>query len=67
MEAYQERVKAECNELNEKYNKLTAFLKTDTFAALHHEDKGLLNMQHCAMYLYLNILTDRIMRFYRES
>ena len=60
---FQDRVRAEYNELNERLSKLVAFFVTDTFEALPAEEKDSLTAQHAAMCDYSNCLRERIHAF----
>lgn len=61
--SYQDRVRAEYDELNTKLSKLVAFFGTDTFEALPKEEKDCLTAQHAAMCDYSNCLSERIQTF----
>ena len=61
--SYQDRVRAEYDELNTKLSKLVAFFATDTFEALPKEEKDCLTAQHFAMCDYSNCLSERIQAF----
>jgi len=61
--SYQDRVRAEYDELNTKLSKLVAFFATDTFEALPKEEKDCLTAQHAAMCDYSNCLSERIQAF----
>lgn len=61
--SYQDRVRAEYDELNTKLSKLVAFFGTDTFEALPKEEKDCLTAQHAAMCDYSNCLSERIQAF----
>lgn len=63
MEAYQERVVAESNELRERLNKLTQFIHGDAFQELDREDQQLMRRQSFYMEDYLAVLGKRIARF----
>jgi len=60
MEAYQERVQLEKNELDAKWNKLREFILTDTFKQLSYTEQALLTVQDFLMYQYSEILEARI-------
>ena len=64
MEAYQEKIILEKNELKEKTDKLGSFiLDNPVYQALEEEEKLLLNEQHFHMCNYLDILEKRIKKF----
>ena len=63
MAPHQERVIEEKRELDEKLEKLGAFLLGAKFNDLDTEDRALLFHQHRAMKTYSHILADRIARF----
>jgi hypothetical protein len=63
MQAFQERVIQEQKELEEKLDKLTDFLQTDTFLNLEEKDRELLLAQHTHMVAYNTTLALRIKRF----
>ncbi len=63
LEPFQERVKKEKRDLDEKVDKLKEFLFSDAVRNLPLEDMKLLHEQHYAMKLYSNILEQRISRF----
>jgi len=56
------RMVDEYSELRIKFDKLLAFLRTDTYAGLHEDDQYWLNQQLKAMNSYANILDTRINR-----
>lgn len=60
---YQRRVMLEYNELREKLDKLSAFLLTDTFAALDERSRFQLSGQRDAMAEYSQFLHNRIADF----
>lgn len=60
---YQDRVRAEAKELDERIAKLTAFTKTDTFAALNVGERSALTLQLKAMSEYSICLDARIQAF----
>jgi hypothetical protein len=64
MKPHVERMIAEANELEERVDKLAAFMSREnpTFAALHGVDKALMWRQHNHMEGYLFILRERIAR-----
>lgn len=63
MEAYQERVCIEANELRGRLNKLTVFVVSSEFKKLEYADQNLLAKQQKIMADYLEILRQRIIRF----
>lgn len=64
MQAHQERVVAESNELRERLTKLTAFISgNDTFQKLDPKDQNLMRLQRDVMGEYLDILGQRVARF----
>ncbi len=63
MEDWQQRVVDEYNALDEKCEKLEAFLVTKAFFELELVDRTLLIQQHNAMSLYAYVLNSRIERF----
>lgn len=63
MEAYQERVIEEKQELDKKIEKLVLFINSDKFLSLSREDAALLLDQQIAMTTYSQILKERIARF----
>lgn len=63
MEAWQERVALEAEELRDKHAKLAAFLLTGKFRELPLVDRMLLRRQLFVMTDYLSILSDRMVRF----
>lgn len=60
---YQDRVRAEAKELDERIAKLTAFTKTDTFASLNVGERSALTLQLKAMSEYSICLDARIQAF----
>lgn len=60
---HQERVVAERDELQERIEKLDAFLKTPVFAKLPEVDRVDLYYQLCVMRAYRDTLNSRISRF----
>lgn len=60
---YQDRVRAEAKELDERIAKLTAFTKTDTFASLNVGERSALTLQLKAMSEYSICLDARIQVF----
>lgn len=63
MNTYQDRVKAELFDLQEKITKLTEFQKTSICQNLELVDQNLLQEQKMAMIDYADILKLRIARF----
>jgi len=63
MEAYQQRVIDEKAELDDKKDKLHAFLTTDIFDSLPKRTRELMNVQYYAMCNYALILELRIAEF----
>lgn len=63
MEDWQQRVVDECRALDERIEKLEAFLGSGAFDKLELVDRTLLIQQHHAMSLYLRVLNSRIERF----
>ena len=64
MQPHQERVVAEKSELDDKLNKLKAFImESPIFKALPAEEQKRLNRQHDVMLEYSNILGERIEAF----
>lgn len=66
MQPYQSRVVEEKEQLDERLAKLLEFLQTDTYRALHSEERIRLQLQSVAMQQYLNILKERIAAFIRK-
>jgi hypothetical protein len=62
-ETFQDRVKLEASELEERIDKLTTFLSTDTFHALPKEEQDCLTAQQAAMLDYFGCLVERIESF----
>ena len=60
MEAWQERVLEEKEQLSEKKNKLEEYIHTSQFNDLSNVDSGLLMCQYQAMKTYEEILQTRI-------
>jgi len=60
MEAYQERVVEEKKELDDKIEKLAAFLQTDTFGNLPDVEQARMTRQKRAMKEYSKALGERI-------
>ena len=63
MHEFQKRVVEEKKELDIKRDKLTEFLKGDTFKNLSEEEQDRLNRQLLVMEEYSNILAERIVNF----
>lgn len=61
MSNYVERMEVELKELEEKVEKLEAFIKTETFEALDEFKQGLLKAQKAAMDIYVSVLKNRIL------
>jgi hypothetical protein len=63
MQAYQERVVVERNELSEKLHKLRTFIGSQVYPNLPEAEQGRLSRQHMAMALYWGVLNERIAAF----
>lgn len=63
MQPHQERVVTEKTQLNERRQKLVAFIGGDTYRTLDKVEQSRLNRQLEAMTLYENILGERIAAF----
>lgn len=63
MKPHQERVVTEKTEIDDKRQKLTAFIGGDTYRTLDGVEQSRLNRQLEAMTLYSNILGERIAAF----
>ena len=63
MEAYQTRVVEEKAALDEKIEKLKAFLETERFCSLDEAEQELLDRQLVTMQEYSGILANRIAYF----
>ncbi|MGL5729407.1 MAG: crAss001_48 related protein [Plesiomonas sp.] len=63
MSDYKQRVIDEAAQLEIKLAKLTAFMKTETFTTLSHEDQFDMGRQKAMMFGYLMCLKGRISRF----
>jgi hypothetical protein len=63
MAPHQQRVVAEREELMHKIDKLTEFLKGDTFKSLPADEQDRLNRQLAVMGQYSNVLAERIVHF----
>jgi hypothetical protein len=64
MQPHQQRVVDEKKELDEKLDKLKAFIETSPiFKGLHQDERGRLNRQFDVMAEYSSILAQRIAEF----
>ncbi|WP_442959307.1 crAss001_48 related protein [Providencia sp. PROV036] len=63
MQPHQQRVVDEKTELDDKITKLAAFIGSDTYKTLEHEDQALLSGQLNHMCSYSETLSLRIERF----
>lgn len=63
MEAYQQRVISERDQLEEKCNGLYAFLHGEQVKSVDPKARGLLQTQYYAMQVYKRILDQRIENF----
>lgn len=64
MSDYKQRVIQERDELNEKHDKLLAFIEgSSTFKVLPEEEQELLQDQEAYMEAYVTVLNKRIERF----
>lgn len=63
MEAFQQRVVDERDELKEKHTKLGEFFDTGIFQGVPKEEQGRLRRQHGIMAEYLAVLNERIAAF----
>jgi hypothetical protein len=64
MQPHQQRVVEEKKELDEKLDKLKAFIETSPiFKGLHQDERGRLNRQFDVMAEYSSILAQRIAAF----
>ena len=63
MEDFQTRVVEEKKELDDKVEKLAAFLQTDMFGNLPDEEQARMTRQKEAMSEYSNVLGERIAAF----
>lgn len=63
MQPYQHHVIAEKTELDDRLNKLSAFLDTPFFAELHIEERERLERQEHYMMQYSLVLGERIAAF----
>ena len=57
---YQDRMRVEYYDLNERWNKLGAFFQTAAYGNLNDKQKALLEAQHKAMAEYRKVLEERI-------
>jgi hypothetical protein len=60
---WQDRVRMEKSELDERIGKLCDFLRTEAYRALPHTDQHLLDRQLCHMRDYAHVLFMRVARF----
>lgn len=67
LEAYQQRVVDEKQELDSKLDKLRAFLKTDTALGMPFLDRNLMVEQERVMTKYSDVLAERINRFFERG
>jgi hypothetical protein len=63
MSTFQDRVREEKTELDEKRQKLLTFFNTDIFRSLDQAEKDRLRVQHSVMGVYSEILLQRISAF----
>jgi len=63
MEAYQERVVAEKNELDERITKLRMFIESPGFGNIEVAEQKRMRRQELIMQLYSDVLVDRIENF----
>lgn len=63
MELYQSRVLDEKRELDERLERLVAFIKSAAFYRVSQEDRDLLSEQEAHMTRYSDVLRRRIARF----
>ena len=63
MQAFQERVVVEKNELDEKINKLSSFIESDRWSSVAEDEKEWMRKQLVAMGEYSNVLSQRIANF----
>ena len=63
MEAYQERVVQELKDLQDKYDKLAAFMQQASYRALDKPEQARLAKQYVIMGQYIGVLKDRIAHF----
>lgn len=61
------RVVDECRELEERLGKLQSFIKTDVCLNLPFDDRVMLVRQERVMRELVDILKDRIARFFEEA
>ena len=67
VEDYQERVVAEKKELDERLKKLTAFIISSKFNDLTFAEQKRMSKQKSIMFLYSDVLGERIAVFQEES
>ena len=67
LQPWQERVVEEKEQLAERLEKLNAFLVSQACLSLPFDDRCLLARQLFAMEQYLDILLDRIARFFETA
>jgi hypothetical protein len=60
---HQQRVVVERDELNDKFKKLSVFLKSEKFESVNPDEQKRLRRQHFAMFEYRSILEERISYF----
>mgnify|MGYP000315460221 CR=1 FL=1 len=63
MKDHELRVVNEKSQLDDKINKLSNFMMTETYSSLPSVDRGLLMVQVRSMKMYSECLEDRISRF----
>jgi hypothetical protein len=63
LKPHEQRVVAELDQLRERLTSLRAFVESDTFVALHPDDRELLVMQEHLMATLAFVLARRIKRF----
>lgn len=56
------KIRIELQDLNERCDKVLAFMKSEEYAKLHEEDRHLLRLQYGAMSEYSCILLQRLER-----
>ena len=67
MKEYVKRMVKESEELEERINKLHAFMQGEAYAALPEEKRDLMTSQFFAMVTYSNILNQRLKNELREK
>ena len=67
LQPWQERVVEEKEQLAERLNKLNAFLGSETALGLPFDERCLLVRQASVMKQYLDVLLDRIARFFETA